>query len=165
MLEREAEASLLEHGEWHAELTRQARDGSVVQVASHWILHRDQAGRPDAVIEVDNDVTEQRRAQELLRRGEARYRALVVATARIVWTTSADGTRPLDLSQWIALHRPDRVRGGRRRLAPRHPPRGSDGDGDGRGARRCGTGGRCCSSTGSVATTASTGTWRCAPSP
>jgi two-component system cell cycle sensor histidine kinase/response regulator CckA len=103
VLEREAEASLLEHGEWHAELTRQARDGSVVQVASHWILHRDQAGRPDAVIEVDNDVTEQRRAQELLRRGESRYRALVVATARIVWTTSADGTRPLDLSQWIAF--------------------------------------------------------------
>jgi PAS domain S-box-containing protein len=103
VLEREAEAALVENGEWHAALARQARGGAVVQVASHWILHRDQAGRPDAVIEVDNDVTEQRRAQELLLRGEARYRALVVATARIVWTTSADGTRPLDLSQWLAF--------------------------------------------------------------
>ncbi len=102
VLEREAEAALVETGEWHAELSRQARTGSVVLVASHWILHRDQAGRPDAVIEVDTNVTEQRRAQELVRRGEARYRALVVATARIVWTTSADGNRPLDLSQWIA---------------------------------------------------------------
>ena len=55
------------------------------------------------MIEVDTDVTEQRRAQELLLRGQARYRALVVATARIVWTTSADGTRPLDLSQWLAF--------------------------------------------------------------
>jgi PAS domain S-box-containing protein len=103
VLEREAEAALVENGEWHAELSRQARDGAVVQVASHWILHRDQLGRPDAVIEVDNDVTEQRRVQELLRQGEARYRALVVATARIVWTTSADGNRPLDLSQWLAF--------------------------------------------------------------
>ena len=103
VLEREAEAALVENGEWHAELSRQARNGAVVQVASHWILHRDQAGRPDAVIEVDNDITEQRRAQELLRQGEARYRALVVATARIVWTTSADGNRPLDLSQWLGF--------------------------------------------------------------
>ena len=103
VLEREAEAALLEHGEWHAALRRRAHDGRTVLVASHWILHRDQTGSPDAVIEVDNDVTEQRRAQDALRQGEARYRALVAATARIVWTASADGTRPLDLSQWLAF--------------------------------------------------------------
>jgi PAS domain S-box-containing protein len=103
VLEREVEAFVRERGEWHGEIARQARDGTVVQVASHWILHRDQTGRPDAVIEVDNDITAQRHAQDLLRQGEARYRALVVATARIVWTTSADGARPLDLSQWLAF--------------------------------------------------------------
>ena len=103
VLEREAEAALLEHGEWHAELTRRACDGSTLQVASHWILHRDPDGRPDAVIEVDNDVTDRRRAQEALRQSDARYRALVAATARIVWTSSADGRRPLDLSQWLAF--------------------------------------------------------------
>jgi PAS domain S-box-containing protein len=102
-LEREAEAALLEHGEWHAELSRQAQDGTIVQVASHWILHRDEMGQPDAVIEVDKDVTEQRQAQNAFQQGEARYRALVAATARIVWTASADGRRPLDLSQWIAF--------------------------------------------------------------
>ena len=103
ILEREAEQELLEHGEWHAELSRRARDGSTVQVASHWVLHRDDGGRPDAVIEVDKDVTEQRLAQVAFQQGEARYRALVAATARIVWTTSADGKRPLDLSQWHAF--------------------------------------------------------------
>jgi len=99
----EADAVLLLAGEWHGELIRRARDGARVQVASHWILHRDQDGAPDAVIEVDNDVTEQRRVEEALRRGEARYRALVAATAQIVWTASADGKRPLDLSQWEAF--------------------------------------------------------------
>ena len=103
VLEREAEAALLEHGEWHAELARRARNGTTLRVASHWILHRDPDGRPDAVIEVDNDVTERRRAQEALRQSEARYRALVAATARIVWTSSADGRRPLDLSQWVTF--------------------------------------------------------------
>ena len=61
-------ASLLEHGEWQSELRRRSRDGTVVVVDSHWILHRDAEGRPEAVIEVDNDVTAQRRAQEALRR-------------------------------------------------------------------------------------------------
>jgi PAS domain S-box-containing protein len=103
VLEREAEAALLERGEWHAELSRRARDGSTLRVASHWILHRDPNGRPDAVIEVDNDVTERVRAREALRRSEARYRALVAATARIVWTSTADGRRALDLTQWVAF--------------------------------------------------------------
>jgi PAS domain S-box-containing protein len=99
----EAAAALLEKGEWHAELSRRSRTGARVQVASHWILHRDQGGQPGAVIEVDNDVTEQKHAEEALRRGEARYRALVAAAAQIVWTASADGRRPLDTSQWEAF--------------------------------------------------------------
>ncbi len=99
----EAEATLVERGEWHAELSRRSRTGGRVQVASHWILHRDPEGRPGAVIEVDNDVTEQKHAEEALRRGEARYRALVAAAAQIVWTASADGRRPIDTSQWEAF--------------------------------------------------------------
>ena len=97
---REAEAALLEQGEWQAELTRLAHDGTPVRVASHWLLHRDPDGRPDAVIEVDRDVTEQKRAEEALRRSEARNRALVDATAQIVWTASADGKRPTNVSEW-----------------------------------------------------------------
>jgi two-component system, cell cycle sensor histidine kinase and response regulator CckA len=99
----EAAAVLLERGEWHAELSRRSRTGGRIQVASHWILHRDQDGQPGAVIEVDNDVTAQKHAEEALRRGEARYRALVAAAAQIVWTASADGRRPLDTSQWEAF--------------------------------------------------------------
>jgi PAS domain S-box-containing protein len=99
----EVEAALLEKGEWQAELSRRSRSGTRVQVASHWILHRDSEGRPGAVIEVDNDVTEQKHAEEALRRGEARYRALVAAAAQIVWTASADGRRPIDTSQWEAF--------------------------------------------------------------
>jgi two-component system cell cycle sensor histidine kinase/response regulator CckA len=99
----EAVTALLEKGEWHAELSRRSRSGGRVTVASHWILHRDEAGRPGSVIEVDNDVTETKHAEEALRQGEARYRALVAAAAQIVWTASADGRRPIDTSQWEAF--------------------------------------------------------------
>jgi len=97
---REAEAALFEQGEWLGEVTRRTRDGAILRIATHWILHRDPAGLPDAIIEVDDDVTEQRIAEAQLRGSEARYRALVAATAQIVWTMSADGREAGDLSQW-----------------------------------------------------------------
>ncbi|MDQ3136286.1 MAG: PAS domain S-box protein, partial [Gemmatimonadota bacterium] len=100
---RDAEAELLERGEWLAELKRRTRDGATLRIATHWILHRDPSGHPDAVIEVDDDVTEQRHAEEAVRTSEARYRALVAATARIVWTMSADGRTPRDMTQWEAF--------------------------------------------------------------
>ena len=99
--QREVEEALLERGEWLAELTRRTRDGTTLRIATHWILHRDASGHPDAVIEVDDDVTEQRRAEDAVRTSESRYRALVAASARIVWTTSADGREPGDMSQWV----------------------------------------------------------------
>ncbi len=99
----EAEAALREKGEWMAEITRRTRAGTTLRIATHWILHRDWIGRPDAVIEVDDDVTDQRHAQEAVRASEARYRALVAATARIVWTMSPDGSQAGDMSQWEAF--------------------------------------------------------------
>jgi len=99
----EAEAALLERGQWLAELTRRTKAGTTLRIATHWILHRDWSGQPDAVIEVDDDVTNQRQAEEAVRASEARYRALVAATARIVWTMSPDGSRAGDMSQWEAF--------------------------------------------------------------
>ena len=100
---REAAAILTQQGEWEGEVTRKARDGSTVLVATHWILHRDPQGRAEAVIEVDRDVTEQHLAEAGRRAGEARYRALVAASAQIVWTASPDGGRAGDPSQWSAF--------------------------------------------------------------
>jgi PAS domain S-box-containing protein len=100
---REAESAVLEQGEWLGEVTRRTRDGATLRIATHWILHRDPAGLPDAIIEVDDDVTEQRIAEALVRGSEARYRALVAATAQIVWSMSADGREAGDLSQWEAF--------------------------------------------------------------
>jgi PAS domain S-box-containing protein len=50
-------------GQWHGELTHRRRDGSTVEVASHWALQYDLDGRASGIIEVNNDITDARRAQ------------------------------------------------------------------------------------------------------
>jgi PAS domain S-box-containing protein len=58
------EAELLRTGAWTGELRKRRRDGGVVWVASRWTLQRDQAGAPTIVIQVDNDITGRKLAEE-----------------------------------------------------------------------------------------------------
>ncbi len=55
---------LLERAEWTGELRHRRRDGEQVVVVSHQSLHRDPAGAPSLVTEVNNDITEVRRGHE-----------------------------------------------------------------------------------------------------
>jgi PAS domain S-box-containing protein len=60
------DTSLLDNGYWQGELTHRKRDGSPLVVASHWAVRRDQNGEPVAVTQVNNDITEQKRAERQL---------------------------------------------------------------------------------------------------
>jgi PAS domain-containing protein len=42
-------------------------------VTSRWALQRDGAGNPLATLETNNDITERRRAEDLLRKSQAQY--------------------------------------------------------------------------------------------
>ncbi len=53
-------------GVWEGELVHLRRDGSQVVVASHQVVHLDKANRPAAIIEVNNDVTGLKRAEQAL---------------------------------------------------------------------------------------------------
>jgi PAS domain S-box-containing protein len=53
-------AQLLRTARWEGELVHTKRDGAQVLVASRWALQRDERGDPVAVLETNNDVTEQR---------------------------------------------------------------------------------------------------------
>jgi PAS domain S-box-containing protein len=64
----EIKARLFSRGYWAGELVHTHKDGSTLLVASRWVLHRDEEGRPRAILEINNDITERRRAEEQVRR-------------------------------------------------------------------------------------------------
>jgi PAS domain S-box-containing protein len=73
----EIEAILLRDGFWRGELAKRRADGVEVHLASYWALHRGVAGESDAVIEVNNDITElkhqieeRQHAEQMLRRSQ-----------------------------------------------------------------------------------------------
>jgi PAS domain S-box-containing protein len=64
----EIKARLFADGHWEGELVHTRRDGERIVVASHWVLHRDEQGKPKAILEVNNDITERKQAEKEIRR-------------------------------------------------------------------------------------------------
>jgi diguanylate cyclase (GGDEF)-like protein/PAS domain S-box-containing protein len=61
---RKAFQSVLEDDEWVGELTKQRKDGSEVVVTSHLTLVRDDGGQPQAVLEIETDITQRKAAEQ-----------------------------------------------------------------------------------------------------
>ena len=59
-------ADLLAHDRWEGELVHTRRYGSRIVVASRWALQRDADGQPIGVLEINNDITDQKEAQAQL---------------------------------------------------------------------------------------------------
>jgi PAS domain S-box-containing protein len=62
-------------GRWEGELLHTRRDGTQVTVASRWSLQRDDSRHPLGTIETNNNITEQKRAEDALRRTQETYLA------------------------------------------------------------------------------------------
>jgi PAS domain S-box-containing protein len=59
----EIHAELLSSGRWEGELEKTRADGTKVTVASRWSLRRDEGGRPAAILETNNDITDHKRRE------------------------------------------------------------------------------------------------------
>lgn len=68
----EINSVLLQTGQWEGQLTQIRRDGAQIVMASRWALQRDEQGSPAAILQINHNLTEHKRAEEALRRGEAR---------------------------------------------------------------------------------------------
>jgi protein-histidine pros-kinase len=59
----EIHATFFQEGRWKGELVHHRRDGTRLTVASRWTLQRDSHGNPAAFVEINNDITEQKRIE------------------------------------------------------------------------------------------------------
>ncbi|MFM0206559.1 PAS domain S-box protein [Paraburkholderia sediminicola] len=71
----EINETLLCSGSWEGELVHTKRNGVNVMVESRWSLQQAESGRPLAILETNNDMTERKRAEDALRRNQAQYLA------------------------------------------------------------------------------------------
>jgi PAS domain S-box-containing protein len=75
------------------------RDGRFTPVLYNASVYHDQAGNVIGVFAAARDISERKTTEEALRRSEQRYRALLIATAQVVWTTPPDGVVE-DMPMW-----------------------------------------------------------------
>ena len=81
-------ARLLEQGFWEGELTHTRKSGSQIIVASRWQLQREK-GQPSAILEINNDITERKKAELSLARKNAELAQLYTKTERRLENISA----------------------------------------------------------------------------
>ncbi|MEG4488350.1 PAS domain S-box protein [Microcoleus sp. D2_18a_B4] len=94
-------AEFFQQGTWEGELQHTTRDGRDIIVASRWTLQRDGEGKPCAQLEINNDISDRKQAEDAIKQSEERYRSLIAATSQLVWTADAEG-RSVDQPSWRA---------------------------------------------------------------
>jgi PAS domain S-box-containing protein len=98
------EAELIRAGRWEGELVHTKKDGTPVVAASRWSLQRSDRGTPIAILEINNDISEQKRAEQARQEIEEKWRAafesnptmyFIVDEAGVIVSVNAFGAEQL----------------------------------------------------------------------
>lgn len=84
-------AALSHYSSWKGELTHVARDGSRVVVDSTWSHYYGDSGELLAIVEVNNNITDRKQAEEALRGSEAMFHTMVDWTYNWEYWIAPDG--------------------------------------------------------------------------
>jgi PAS domain S-box-containing protein len=72
----ELRAALLEKGVWEGQIVNRAKDGRQLTLYSRWSLLRDAFSRPHGILEISNDISHCKEADQASHRSEIRYRTI-----------------------------------------------------------------------------------------
>ncbi|MEG3973750.1 PAS domain-containing protein [Microcoleus sp. herbarium8] len=88
----------LREGRWAGEILFLSRDGEEIPVSQVLIVHKTAAGEVEFISTVARDIREQqaalrdrKKAEEVLKQNEERFRSLIEATAQSIWIGNAEG--------------------------------------------------------------------------
>ncbi|RJN32399.1 PAS domain-containing hybrid sensor histidine kinase/response regulator [Nesterenkonia natronophila] len=98
----EINGTLLREGRWESELTQAASDGTEMVVLCRWVLMRDEAGTPDAIIVINDDLTAHRKTEQKLRASELRLQTVVRNAPVVLFATDSDGVLTLSEGKGLA---------------------------------------------------------------
>jgi PAS domain S-box-containing protein len=76
---RAIEAEVFNHEVWEGELEQTTRDGRRLVLASRWSLRRDESGAPNAILEINRDITERKHMEAQIEANKIQ----MVASARL----------------------------------------------------------------------------------
>ena len=80
----EIKADLMREGRWEGELRHTCRDGTLIVVASRWALQPENARSP-RVMEINNDITQRKRAEEALRQRAEELETIMNVVPVAIW--------------------------------------------------------------------------------
>jgi two-component system, LuxR family, sensor kinase FixL len=110
-------AELVSSGRWEGELIHTCRDGKQIVVESRWASQRDEQDRPVATLEINNDITARKRAEEALHKVQAELTHLtrVMTMGELAASIAHEVNQPLTAvttnanacSRWLARDPPN----------------------------------------------------------
>ena len=106
-------AALLAKGHWEGELIHTTKDGRRITVQSRQALQRDESGRPIAIMEINLDITEERRVEGQLRQAQ-KMDALGTLTGGIAHDFNNILASIIGFAELVADHAPQGSRDARR---------------------------------------------------
>jgi PAS domain S-box-containing protein len=78
-------------GTWHGELIHRHRDNRRIVVDSRWAVRPDEDGEPAAILEINRDVTERKRAEEAAQVNQSRLQAILDNAKAVIYMVDRDG--------------------------------------------------------------------------
>jgi PAS domain S-box-containing protein len=97
----EIKSTLLSTDRWEGELVHTKRDGAEVVVASRWSMQRDASGRPAAILETNNDITERKIAEAKTQRQEKELQLTIDTIPAFVFRILPDGWTDFLNKRWL----------------------------------------------------------------